>query len=126
MVLEPLHILNHYSALQRVITCCLGRLPVAKIHWGFDLASKSFSRLQVAAGLMSGALTGVFCAARLMLFVGGSSTCGGGMIVNTELSEAIRSHKVSLLGVNSNAAKFSCSVNRRDVPTCCSNLSTVL
>lgn len=46
---------------------------------------------------MHGALTGVFCAARLMLFVGGPSTCGGGMIVNTELSEAIRSHKVSIV-----------------------------
>ena len=58
---------------------------------------KSSWDLQVAAGLMSGALTGVFCAARLMLFVGGPSTCGGGMIVNTELSDAIRSHKVSAL-----------------------------
>lgn len=56
--------------------------------------SQSLLLLQVAAGLMSGALMGVFCAARLMLFVGGPSTCGSGMIVTTELSDAIRSHKV--------------------------------
>lgn len=43
---------------------------------------------------MNGALMGVSCAVRIMLFVGGPSTTGGGMIVNTELSEAIRSHKV--------------------------------
>ncbi len=50
--------------------------------------------MQVAAALTGGALLGITCAVRLMLFVGGPSTSGSGMIVNTELAEAIRSHKV--------------------------------
>ena len=44
---------------------------------------------------MGAALMGATCAARLMLFVGGPSTCGSGKIVDTELAEAIRSHKVT-------------------------------
>ena len=50
--------------------------------------------LQVAAGMMGGCLGALHCAARMMLFVGGPSTEGGGKVVDKELSEPIRSHKV--------------------------------
>ena len=46
--------------------------------------------------MMGAALLGITCAARLMLFVGGPSTLGGGKVVDPELSEPIRSHKVHL------------------------------
>lgn len=50
--------------------------------------------MQVAAGMMGGCLGALHCAARMMLFVGGPSTEGGGKVVDKELSEPIRSHKV--------------------------------
>ena len=50
--------------------------------------------MQVAAGLMSACLPAGTGAARLMLFVGGPPTCGPGKVVDTDLQEPIRSHKV--------------------------------
>ena len=49
---------------------------------------------QVAAGLTDAALPKGNCAVRIMLFVGGPTTEGGGQVVDKELSEPIRSHKV--------------------------------
>ena len=51
------------------------------------------SARQVAASMMAAALPLGTCAARLMLFVGGPSTEGGGKVVDRELSEPIRSHE---------------------------------
>ena len=48
---------------------------------------------QVAAGLTDAALPKGNCAVRIMLFVGGPTTEGGGQVVDKELSEPIRSHK---------------------------------
>ena len=55
--------------------------------------------MQVAASLMGATLLPGSCAARLMLFVGGPSTEGPGKVVEKELSEPIRSHKVCLISV---------------------------
>ena len=52
--------------------------------------------MQIAAGLTGAALLTTTCATRIMLFVGGPSTKGSGKIVNTEFTEAIRSHKVRI------------------------------
>lgn len=49
--------------------------------------------MQVAAALMSGCLPAGGAAARLLLFVGGPCTEGGGRVVDKELMEPIRSHK---------------------------------
>ncbi|KAK9814088.1 hypothetical protein WJX72_000474 [[Myrmecia] bisecta] len=49
--------------------------------------------LQVASALMGACLPAGSCAARLLLFVGGPSTEGGGKVVDKELLEPIRSHK---------------------------------
>lgn len=43
--------------------------------------------------MMGGCLGALHCAARMLLFVGGPSTEGGGKVVDKELSEPIRSHK---------------------------------
>ncbi len=43
--------------------------------------------------MTGGCLGALHCAARLLLFVGGPSTEGGGKVVDKELSEPIRSHK---------------------------------
>ena len=47
----------------------------------------------MAAGLTDAALPKGNCAVRIMLFVGGPTTEGGGQVVDKELSEPIRSHK---------------------------------
>ena len=52
---------------------------------------------QVAAGLTDAALPKGNCAVRIMLFVGGPTSEGGGQVVDKELSEPIRSHKVRSL-----------------------------
>jgi len=52
---------------------------------------------QVAAGLTDAALPKGNCAVRIMLFVGGPTTEGGGQVVDKELSEPIRSHKARRL-----------------------------
>ena len=49
---------------------------------------------QVAAGLADASLASGQGAVRIMLFVGGPTTEGGGQVVGKELSEPIRSHKV--------------------------------
>lgn len=49
--------------------------------------------LQVAAALMGGCLPSGGGAARMLLFVGGPCTEGGGRVVDKELTEPIRSHK---------------------------------
>lgn len=59
--------------------------------------------------MMGAALMGSTCAARLMLFVGGPSTSGNGKIVDTELTEAIRSHKVHAVAVCQVNFRSSCS-----------------
>lgn len=48
---------------------------------------------QVAAGLTEAALAASAGAVRIMLFVGGPITEGGGQVVGKELQEPIRSHK---------------------------------
>lgn len=52
---------------------------------------------QVAAGVMAACLPPGTGAARLMLFVGGPTTLGPGKVVDTDLLEPIRSHKVGVL-----------------------------
>ena len=54
-----------------------------------------YLREQVAAGLMNACLPAGTGAARLMLFVGGPATHGPGKVVDTDLQEPIRSHKVT-------------------------------
>ena len=49
--------------------------------------------LQVASALMGGCLPMGGAAARMLLFVGGPCTEGGGRVVDKELTEPIRSHK---------------------------------
>jgi hypothetical protein len=49
---------------------------------------------QVAAGLTDASFAPGTCAVRIMLFVGGPTTEGGGQVVDKELTEPIRSHKV--------------------------------
>jgi len=49
--------------------------------------------LTVAAALAAAALPPGSCACRIMLFVGGPSTDGGGAVVGRPLAEPIRSHK---------------------------------
>lgn len=49
---------------------------------------------QVATCLMGACLPAGSCMGRLMLFVGGPATEGPGRVVEKELSEPIRSHKV--------------------------------
>ncbi len=51
---------------------------------------------QDAAAMMGGCLLAGTCQARLLLFVGGPSTEGLGKVVDSELGEPIRSHKVRL------------------------------
>ncbi len=50
--------------------------------------------LQVSMALMGASVPIGSCAARIMLFVGGPCTEGLGKVVNRELTEEIRSHKV--------------------------------
>lgn len=46
--------------------------------------------LQVAVGLLDATVKG--CSGRVMLFVGGATTLGPGMVVSTDLKESMRSH----------------------------------
>lgn len=50
--------------------------------------------MQVAASLLGSSVPIGSCAARILLFVGGPCTEGSGKVVNRELTEEIRSHKV--------------------------------
>ena len=48
----------------------------------------------MAAGITDAVLPKGNCAVRIMLFVGGPTTEGGGQVVDKELEQPIRSHKV--------------------------------
>ncbi len=68
----------------------------------------------MAAGLTDAALPKGNCAVRIMLFVGGPTTEGGGQVVDKELSEPIRSHKVRKFGSAANRAhrcRLTCTVS---------------
>jgi len=74
----------------------------------------------VAAGLTDAALPKGNCAVRIMLFVGGPTTEGGGQVVDKELSEPIRSHKarsLSLLTLGTPKLDLLQSVSMRPVAT---------
>ena len=62
---------------------------------------------------MSACLPAGTGAARLMLFVGGPPTCGPGKVVETDLQEPIRSHKVRL------AWSVGCTAPGLPRSTCC-------
>ena len=81
------------------------RLPKALV----PASLQSFCLAQVAAGLTDAALPKGNCAVRIMLFVGGPTTEGGGQVVDKELSEPIRSHKVRICGSLANPCASSSS-----------------
>jgi hypothetical protein len=54
-----------------------------------------FLSLQVAAALLGASLPSGNCQARIVSFIGGPCTEGAGKVVNRELTEEMRSHKVS-------------------------------
>jgi protein transport protein SEC23 len=55
----------------------------------------------VAAALLGASLPVGNCQARIVSFIGGPCTEGAGKVVNRELTEEMRSHKVSESGVRS-------------------------